>query len=256
MGGAGPLAERRILVPRGGDIGARLSAAIEAEGGVAVVAPAIDFREPVDDRPVVAAFEQLAAGRFDWLAITSATTVEVLARHRALVPDATRVAAVGSATSEALAAAGYRTDFVPRAAFTATAMVAEWPHAHGRVLIPQSAIAEPTLATGLTGLGMQVTTVTAYETVELPLGDDVVHQLNSGGFDAVLLTSASIARAIASQARTLAEGTVIACIGETTGAAAVRAGLPVHVVAESSGADSLVHALSRHLAETTPPSRK
>ena len=56
---------------------------------------------------------ELAAGGFDWLTVTSATTVDVLSSYDAVIPETTKVAAVGETTAAALAAAGYHVDFVP-----------------------------------------------------------------------------------------------------------------------------------------------
>jgi uroporphyrinogen-III synthase len=224
-----------------------LSGAVSAHGGVPVIAPLIRFSPAADQRTLQLAFDRLAAGEFDWLAITSATTVDVLVRHQARVPESTRVAAVGSATRDALAAAGYRTDFVPEASFTAAAMVAEWPQPSGRVLLPQSAIAEPTLAAGLTANGADVTVVAAYQTHSVPLDDTIVDGLHAGRFAAVLLTSASSARSLAAQVTTLPVDTIVACIGPSTATAAREAGLRVQVVAADSTGDGLIEALSHHL---------
>ena len=257
---AGELAGLRVLIPRGGELGERLAAAVEARGGTPTIAPVIRFDEPADARPIAAACERLTAGDFDWLAVTSATTVGVLAHHQVRIPNATRVAAVGPATRDALVAAGFRVDFIPVSTYSAEAMVAEWPDHGGRVLIPQSAIAEATLADGLTALGLEVTAITAYRTTALDWADDIIHRVNAGGVDAVLLTSASIARAVAAHCTLLPDaplpgGTIVACIGESTATGARHAGLPVHLVAGESTAEAMVEALSRYVAgETVQPS--
>lgn len=248
------LAGLGVLIPRGGALGDRLAAAVSVRGGNAVIAPIIDFTEPTDARALADAVERLAAGEFDWLAVTSATTVDALVHHGVLVPDATRVAAVGAATKAALEAAGVPVDFVPQSAFSAEAMVAEWPAPRGSVLIPQSAIAEPTLADGLASLGLSVTAVAAYRTVTLDWGDEVTRRLNDGDFQAVLLTSASMARAVAAHWSTGASDTIVACIGQSTATAARAAGLPVAVVASDSTAEGLVSALGRHIASPTTTS--
>jgi uroporphyrinogen-III synthase len=245
-----PLSSQRVLVPRGGDIGARLAAAVAAHGGVAIIAPAIRFSAPADSRAMADACARLNAGAFDWVAVTSATTVETLVDHGVRIPEKTRVAVVGPATRDAMAAAGFPVDFMPTTSFSAAGMVEEWPHSRGTVLLPQSALAEPTLAAGLTGRGLDVTTVTAYDTTALDWDDDIRHGLTGGEFSAVLLTSASVARAVAGQGAALPETTVVACIGESTAVGARAAGLPVHVVAETSTAEGLVAALSNYLLST------
>jgi uroporphyrinogen-III synthase len=220
---------------------------------VAVIAPLIRFSPAADERAVRDAVARLSAGEFEWLAVTSATTVDVLVQHQIRLLESTRVAAVGPATRDALAAAGIRTDFVPQHSFTAAAMVAQWPQPDSRVLLPQSAIAEPTLAAGLTAQGADVTVVTAYQTHPVPLHSEVVDGLQSGSFDAVLLTSASAARSLATQITALPAHTVVACIGPSTATAARDAGLQVQVVADASTADGLIEALSDRLTGTNTP---
>ena len=212
-----------------------------------IIAPLIRFSPAADERAVQLACDHLSEGQFDWVAVTSATTVEVLAHHRVRLPATTRVAAVGPATRAALESAGFRTDFVPQGSFTAAAMVAEWPDPNARVLLPQSAIAEPTLAAGLSAKGADVTVVAAYQTHPVPLDDTVIDRLRSGNVDAVLLTSASAARSLAAQVETLPADTVVACIGPSTTAAARDAGLQVQVTASNSTAEGLIEALSHHL---------
>ncbi|HEU4808341.1 MAG TPA: uroporphyrinogen-III synthase, partial [Homoserinimonas sp.] len=108
-----PLAGVRVLVPRGGDLGSRLAAAVARVGGKAVIAPVIEFEEPADVQAIAAACVELTAGAYDWVAITSATTVEVLVQRHVRIPVTTRVAVVGPATRDAMEAAGYRVDFMP-----------------------------------------------------------------------------------------------------------------------------------------------
>jgi uroporphyrinogen-III synthase len=240
------LSGSRVLIPRGGDLGDRLAAEVNRHGGEPVIAPVIEFREPVDARPLVDAFERLSAGGFDWVAVTSATAVPVLVSHGVTLPRATRVAVVGPATGSAMGAAGFRVDFMPTTDFSAAAMVAEWPETGpGRVLLPQSAIAEPTLENGLRARGLAVTAVTAYETTPVEWSPGIRHQVSAGDFAVVFLTSASVARGIAAQGgvpQSPERPTLVVCIGESTAAGARAAGLPVHAIADRSTAESLVTA--------------
>lgn len=252
-----PLAGVRVLVPRGGDLGHRLASAVSRYGGEPFVAPIIEFLEPADQPALSTACAQLTASAYDWVAVTSATTVDVLVRHGVAIPEGTRVAVVGPATRDAMQAAGFVVDFMPASEFSAAAMVAEWPSSAGSVLLPQSAIAEPTLADGLAARGLSVTTAVAYETQTLNLGEGIRQQLSNGEFAAVLLTSASVACAVADQGGPLPSATVVACIGESTAAGARAAGLPVHTVAEQSTAEGLVDALCAYLSDRRPePARK
>lgn len=240
------LAGMRVLIPRGGDLGDRLAAAVSVRGGEAVIAPIIEFREPADRQALSEACERLSGGSYDWVAVTSATTADVLVQQGVLIPKRTRVAVVGPATRDALAAAGFPVDFMPTAAHSATAMVEEWPGSAGSVLLPQSAIAEQTLADGLAARGLTVTSVAAYEATTLRWSEQLRQQVSAGEFAAVLLTSASVARAVADQGG-LPSTTTVACIGESTAAGARAAGLHVHVIAEPSTAEALVAAVAADL---------
>ncbi len=94
-----PLDGWRILVPRGGPWGDSVAASLRALGAVPVVAPLINFAPTTDQATLYTALAQLAAGEFDWLTVTSATTVDVLFAHRAVIPRSTKIAAVGETTA-------------------------------------------------------------------------------------------------------------------------------------------------------------
>src|SRR6202012_2533313 len=156
MTDAKPLAGWRVLVPRGGKWGDGVAAMLRGFGAVPVIAPLINFAASDDEAGLAAALAELQKGAFDWLVITSATTVDVLLSQNVVIPDATKIAAVGETTGAALALAGYQVDFVPENDNSARGLVKEWPHGEisGRVLIPQSDISEPTLVSGLAALGL------------------------------------------------------------------------------------------------------
>lgn len=240
-----PLSGWRVLVPRGGTWGDDVAATLRGHGAVPVIAPLINFASAEDPTPLANALHELQDGQYDWLVVTSATTVDVLSGQRVAVPQATRIAAVGETTAAALQAAGYRVDFVPGADNSARGLVKEWPASEirGRVLIPQSDIAEPTLVAGLSKLGFAVEFVTAYRTIDVALAPNVLADLESGRIGGVLVTSGSVARSLAGQLPALPDTTVIACIGPRTAFDARAAGLPVHVIADQRTADSLVDAL-------------
>ncbi|MGN6503341.1 MAG: uroporphyrinogen-III synthase [Pseudolysinimonas sp.] len=240
-----PLSGWRVLVPRGGTWGDRVAATLRGFGAAPVIAPLINFASAEDPTPLANALHELQDGQYDWLIVTSATTVDVLSGQGVRVPDSTRIAAVGETTAAALQLAGYRVDFVPGADNSARGLVKEWPASdiRGRVLIPQSDIAEPTLVAGLSKLGFAVEYVTAYRTVGLPIAPAVKAALRQGAIRGVLVTSGSVARQLAAELPELPSEIVIACIGPRTAFDARAAGLPVHVIAEERSAESLIEAL-------------
>jgi uroporphyrinogen-III synthase len=248
-----PLAGWRVLVPRGGKWGDGVAATLRSYGAVPVIAPLINFAASDDVVGLAAALRELQGGEFDWVVITSATTVDVLMSQNVSIPDRTKVAAVGETTGAALALAGYRVDYVPEADNSARGLVKEWPHGEiaGRVLIPQSDIAEPTLVTGLTSLGLNVQFVSAYRTVGVPVTDHVRADVADGRIAAILVSSGSVARQIALQLAPLPEATIVACIGPRTAYDARAAGLAVNVIAETRSATSLVESLVEYAVSRT-----
>jgi uroporphyrinogen-III synthase len=243
--GRKPLSGWRLLVPRGGKWGDGVAAIVRGYGGVPVVAPLINFASAEDPSGLVNALYELQDGQFDWLVVTSATTVDVLVSQGTKVPPSTRIAAVGETTGAALSLAGYRVDFVPQGDNSARGLVKEWPASdiRGRVLIPQSDVADPTLVAGITKLGFAAEYVTAYRTVGVPVAPEVAADVASGRIRALLVSSGSVARQIAEQLAPLPDQTVVVCIGPRTAFDARAAGLPVHVIAEERTVESLVAAL-------------
>jgi uroporphyrinogen-III synthase len=240
-----PLAGWRVLVPRGGKWGDGVAATLRSYGAVPVIAPLINFAASDDEAGLAVALGELQSGAFDWIVITSATTVDVLMSQSVVIPDGTKIAAVGETTGAALSLAGYRVDYVPEADNSARGLVKEWPHGEiaGRVLIPQSDIAEPTLVTGLSELGLNVQFVSAYRTVGVPVTDHVRADVEDGRIAAILVSSGSVARQIAQQLAPLPAATIVACIGPRTAYDARAAGLTVHVIAETRSATALVESL-------------
>jgi uroporphyrinogen-III synthase len=251
---AKPLTGWRVLVPRGGKWGDAVAASLRSFGAIPVIAPMINFASTDEPEALADALSRLEHGAFDWLVITSATTVDVLVSHQTSIPDSTKVAAVGETTAAALLLAGFHVDFVPENDNSARGLVKEWPEADptGRVLIPHSDIAEPTIVAGLADRGFEVEYVAAYRTVGVTVSDHVREDVASGRVRAILVTSGSVARQIAAQLAPLPEETVVACIGPRTAFDARDAGLAVHVIAEQRSSEALVEALvehARHLAE-------
>ena len=247
-----PLSGWRVLVPRGGKWGDGVAASLRSFGAIPVIAPMINFASTENEAALAGAFERLESGSFDWIVVTSATTVDVLLSQQVTVPEKTRIAAVGETTAAALVLAGYRVDFVPDADNSARGLVKDWPDAAGagRVLIPHSDIAEPTIVAGLATLGLDVEYVAAYRTVGVRVADQVAEDVANGRVRAILVTSGSVARQIAEQLAPLPAETVVACIGPRTAFDARDAGLTVHLIAETRSAESLVEALVEHASKS------
>ena len=245
---AKPLTGWRVLVPRGGPWGDGVAATLRAQGAVPVVAPLINFAPTEDLQTLERALADLADGVFDWLTVTSATTVDVLFAYRAVIPAKTKVAAVGETTAAALQAVGYRVDLVPdrdnSAAGMADQLIALEPEARD-ILTLRSEIAKPVLTKRLIEAGHRVRSVVAYRTVGVPVTERIAHDVASGRINAILVTSGSVAEQVHLQFADIPEGTVIAAIGPRTARDAKRAGLGVDVVASSQTVDALIDAVSQ-----------
>lgn len=249
---AKPLARWRVLVPRGGAYGEGVAATLRSYGALPVVAPMVNFASPEDGPALTSTLDRLAAGEFDWLAVTSAAVVDVLMSQRIRVPEKTKIAAVGETANTALLMAGYRVEFAPEADKSMRGLLKEWPQSEtaGRVLVPQSELSEPHLLADLTELGLDVEFVTAYRTVGVPVTDRVSGEVADGRIRAILVSSGSVARQVQAQLAPLPDTTVVACIGPRTAFDARAAGLTVHVIAEARTTESLVEGLAEYVAQT------
>ncbi|MCI2956958.1 uroporphyrinogen-III synthase [Agromyces atrinae] len=243
-----PLAGWRVIVPRGGPWGDGVAATLRSKGASPVVAPMINFA-PTDDAPALErALAKLADGGYDWVTITSATTVDVLSSHRAVIPAGTKVAAVGETTAAALTAAGYHADIVPSEENSAAGLLKEWEEATDgtvplSILALRSAIAKQVLSVGLTRIGHHVDAVVAYRTIGVPVAQKVIDDVRAGVVNAVLVTSGSVAEQVQEQLGPIPESIVVACIGPQTARDARSIGLRVDVVADARSAESLIDAI-------------
>jgi len=246
---SGELSRWRVLVPRGGKWGDGVAATVRAHSAIAVIAPLVNFASVERPEVLAAELRRLEAGEFDWLVVSSATTVDVFVSHGIRLPESTRVAAVGATTAQALTLAGSHGDFVPQSDNSARGLVAEWPVAdvRGRALVPQSDASDPTLVAGLARLNFDATFVSAYRTVGVPVAPNVASDVANGRIRAVLVTSGSVARQIAEQLAPLPDTVIVACIGPRTAFDTRAAGLPVHVIAEEKSAESMLDALEEYV---------
>lgn len=258
----------RVLVPRGGDWGLRTAAALAAHGAEAVVVPLIEFGPPDDLTRLDSALATLARGDYDWLVVTSSTTVQSLSARIATLANRghatpadvlrtfvgeTQVAAVGPGTASSLERHRLTAALVPQGERSARGLLAEFPAPDGgpgslgrpgRVLLPQSDLAEATLAEGLRELGWEVDVVVAYRTHSGPVpGHDLREDMRTGGFDAVLLSSASTVTNLVELVGAPPPTTAVCCIGPRTAAAARAHGMTVHVVPPAASGDGLVEGL-------------
>lgn len=253
----GPLTGRRILVTRRPEQSASLTEPLRALGATVLELPLIEIRPPLDCGPLDRALSRLS--EYDWLVFTSSNAAEAVAERRAvlgLVGALPKVAVVGPATRDALGSAfgGLTPDLEPAQEHRAEGLLhafASWDLSGRKVLLPLSARARDTLASGLGDRGALVDTVIAYRT-EQPQGlGEELRTLLDRGLDLVVLASPSAVEGLAAAGPDLA-GVRVAVIGPVTEEAARRAGCDVVVVAKPSTAAGLLAAIVSSPAFPSP----
>lgn len=190
--GGRPLEGARILITRNADRSEPLAAALRDLGAEPLVLPLIDFEVAGDQHSLDVAFDALGAGAYQWLVITSTTTLQALEikaaergtdlRHWA--PGSVRIAAVGTRSRDALLAKGLHVDLLPEEdQQSAMGLLDVWPPDQGMVFLPQADIADPALAQGIQSRGASVQAVTAYRTVDYPAdpGRSLAARIVTGG---------------------------------------------------------------------------
>jgi uroporphyrinogen-III synthase len=277
--GTGPLNGVRVLITRSPERSLPLVAALKEAGAQALLLPLIDFERAADQHSLDVACDALGAGAYDWLVITSATTVHVLlakATERGLslrqwIPAATRIAAVGPASRKLLETAGLPVELTPRDEQSAAGLLEVWPAAAGKILLPQADIAPAHLAHGLTAAGNLVTAVTAYRTVGYPAAPErrlaipatdgepgqtpsysllapeaAAAEIAAGRIHAVVAASPSAVRRI--HALSPLNRCRLVAIGRSTAEQATALGLPVAAIAAEPTPQGLVAAVEAALA--------
>jgi uroporphyrinogen III methyltransferase/synthase len=241
-----PLLGRRVVVTRARDQASDLVSRLAGTGARVVELPTIAVADPADGgAALVRAGADLAAGRYDWVAFTSAKAV---ARLMAAVRDGRDfagcgIAVVGPGTAAAVTALHLVPDLVPERAI-AESLLAVWPPppaTGGRVLLPRAAAGRDVLADGLLAGGWEVDVVDAYRTVRPePTPDQLAAVARA---DAICFTSSSTVTNFVDVAGAARVPPVVACIGPVTAATAREAGLTVATVAGTHTVPGLVDAL-------------
>lgn len=171
------------------------------------------------------------------------------------IHGATRLAAVGQSTAEwvnshcalkpTLVGAGSAAKLLevfptPPTATTAAASTATTP----TICLPQSQLAAPTLAQGLSQLGWQVDAVATYTTAPLTqLPAHLKTQWQAGAWDAVVVTAGSSAQALLQLLGPPPKKTAVVSIGKSTTARCRELGLRVDATAATPRAEHITQAI-------------
>ena len=112
------------------------------------------------------------------------------------------------------------------------------------ICLPQSQLAAPTLAQGLSQLGWQVDAVATYTTAPLPqLPAHLKTQWQAGAWDAVVVTAGSSAQALLQLLGPPPEKTAVVSIGKSTTARCRELGLRVDATAATPRAEHITQAI-------------
>ena len=250
---------RRIVITRAREQAGDLARALEARGAVVVLAPVIRI-EPL---PQLGALRAALAGlsAYRWVVFTSQNAVQIVFDRLlawGLGPRAfasTAVAAIGSATGDALAQRGIVPALVPDefvGEALAEALVARGGLAGSRVLVPSAQDARDVLAAGLEAHGAVVEVVPVYRTVPAAVElSELAVDLLDGEIDAVTFTSSSTVRYfvdLVGRGAATSGRFVAAVIGPVTAGTARELALGDVIEAEPHTVAGLVDALARRFA--------
>ena len=242
------LAGRTIVVTRPAEQAEPLVRELERRGARGLVAPTIRI-VPARAAALTAALKGLAAGRFDWITLTSRATVDVLRDRLASARDVrAKVAVIGDGTAEAFRRWTRRDPDLQPSTFTTSALARAFPRGRGRVLCARADIAPAGLEAALEAKGWEAERVDAYRTVfARSLPREARDALRAGEVDAVTFTSASTVRGFTNSLGAAKGTPKVVCIGPVTAAAARNAGLRPAAVARPHTVEGLVAALERAL---------
>jgi uroporphyrinogen-III synthase len=257
----GSLNGRRIVITRAREQASDLVRALQEHGAQAVITPVIRI-QPLDNLGALrAALTGLSAYR--WVVFTSQNAVQIVFDRLVawgLTPrvfSSTAVAAIGTATADALTLRGVVPGLVPDE-FVAEALADALIQKSGgtltgaRVLIPTAEDARDVLAEGLRGHGATVENIAVYRTV--PVQSDLsglAKEIGRGRIDAVTFTSSSTVRSfvdLVGRPAATSGRFVAATIGPITADTARELGLRDIIEAEPHTIRGLVESLARRFA--------
>ncbi len=251
------LAGRRVLITRARSQARALSSLLRRHGATVLEIPAIEFRPPRSYRPLDRALR--AAGRYDWLILTSVNGVDALfarLRRLRLAPRhlaRLRIAAIGPATRDRIRQHGLKVSVMPRE-YVAEAVVARLRRKvkGKRVLLVRAKVARDVLPAELRRAGARVDVIEAYQTVvpaRSRLRLRAVLRDPQRRPHVITFTSSSTARNfldLVGRGRDvcrLLQGIAIASIGPVTSATLRELGLPPTVQARHYTIPGLVAAI-------------
>ena len=254
-----PLFGKTVVVTRARAQASALTKKLEAQGARVLEVPAIKIVPPADFAPLDKAISEIDT--YKWLILTSVNGVEYFFDRllkagkdsRALC--GVKIAAIGSATAEALKGYSITADLIPsayKAEELADALAAD-TKAGDKLLLARAKIARNVLPERLRALGAQVDVVTAYETVaDCQNKEELLEALESGEASLVTFTSSSTVTNlldVLGDKKDLLNKVALAAIGPVTAETLEKHGLKPAVSAAEYTIDGLMTAIEEYYKE-------
>lgn len=253
-----PLLNRRILVTRGASQASKLSHGLRELGAIPIEVPVIEIVPPASYELLDAALRDL--GQYDWLIVTSANTVRVLAERASVAGISLakfapqHVSAVGAATEKAAYEAGLSVTQTAKD-YVAESLVASLKDqiAGKRVLFARAAIARDVIPDALRAAGGTVDVVDAYRNIVPAAAPPQLRHAYARGMDAVTFTSSSSVTHLAEAAEAAAlpfpfPYVAAISIGPITSRTLQELNWPPAAEANPHDVPGLIAAVARHFA--------
>ena len=233
-----------------------MSKKLEALGAKVIEVPAIKIVSAADYAPLDAAVQALSD--YKWLVFTSANGVEyfferlLLAGKDARALAGVKLAAIGSATAEALSKHGLTADLIPSAykAEELAEALADKISAGDKILIARAKVAREVLPKALRKIGAEVNVVTAYETIaDCENKEELLQALTDGSASVVTFPSSSTVTNLLNvlgEHKDLLHKAALAAIGPITADTMRKHGLTPAVEAEQYTIDGLIAAIRKY----------
>lgn len=253
---------KRIVVTRAQHQAEEPGTLLRQRGAIPLFYPCIAIAPPRDLALLDAALLAAAEGDFDWLVLTSANTVPVLAqrlKERDIAPqrlDHLKLACVGPATAEAVTSQlGLRVQILPETYVAEALLETLKTRLPARILLLQADIARPLLSQELTRMGALVCALAAYRTIQGNGGVHLAKLLRERQVDAITFTSASTVyqcvRRVEAEGGAAAQlaGVCLASIGPLTSRALRELGFAVAVEPAEHTLEGLITELERYFQQ-------
>lgn len=254
-----PLFGKTVIVTRARAQASALTKKLEAQGARVLEVPAIKIVPPADFAPLDKAIAEIDT--YKWLILTSVNGVEYFFNRlqkagkdsRALC--GVKIAAIGSATAEALKGYGITADLIPSAykAEELADALAEDTKAGDKLLLARAKVARNVLPERLRALGAQVDVVAAYETVaDCQNKEELLEALESGEASIVTFTSSSTVTNlldVLGDKKDLLNKVALAAIGPVTAETLEKNGLKPAISAAEYTIDGLMTAIEEYYKE-------